>query len=107
MYAESEERSPFKNRTLPYFENFSVIYGKYHAIGNDAQTTNDIIEELEENLMIMVEQRTMQMIGVGEDGMIGTENVEYEMILKTMASQGPHLLAKAKLEGLKKLERVK
>ncbi|PPD80396.1 hypothetical protein GOBAR_DD22670 [Gossypium barbadense] len=47
--------------------------------------------------MIMVEQRTMQMIGVGKADMIGIENVGYEMILETMASQGIAKVLRSKM----------
>ncbi|MBA0813361.1 hypothetical protein Gohar_027220 [Gossypium harknessii] len=41
--------APFKNRALPYFEDFSMIYDKDGATGKDAQTTTNVIEELKED----------------------------------------------------------
>ncbi|MBA0647686.1 hypothetical protein Goklo_015523, partial [Gossypium klotzschianum] len=37
----------FKTRTLPYFEDLSMIYGKDRVTGKNAQTPVDIIEYLE------------------------------------------------------------
>ncbi|MBA0704531.1 hypothetical protein Golax_016783 [Gossypium laxum] len=97
----------FKNRTS-YFKDFSKIYGKDRATGKDTQIEADIIEELEEdeddNGRI---KNNANGTGVGETNMTGTKNFENEKILKTMASQGPHLLIEAKLEWLKKLERIR
>ncbi|MBA0764842.1 hypothetical protein Gotri_014126, partial [Gossypium trilobum] len=37
----------FQTRTLPYFEDLSMIYGKDRVTGKNAQTPVDIIENLE------------------------------------------------------------
>ncbi|KAK5794571.1 hypothetical protein PVK06_035810 [Gossypium arboreum] len=48
-FFKSYKNAPFNNRTLPYFEDFSMIYDKDRATGKDAQTTTNVIEELKED----------------------------------------------------------
>ncbi|KAH1097107.1 hypothetical protein J1N35_014028, partial [Gossypium stocksii] len=73
-----KNETPFKARTLPSFEDISVMYGKYHASRKDAQTTNDIIEVLEgEENNNGRTKNILDRIGVEEDGFNGTENVGF------------------------------
>ncbi|KAH1038162.1 hypothetical protein J1N35_039905 [Gossypium stocksii] len=66
----------FKTRILPYFKDLSIIFGKDRAIVKDAQTTNNIIEDLkgEENDNGGIEN-IEDGIGVEKDGFNGIENV--------------------------------
>ncbi|MBA0839534.1 hypothetical protein Goarm_005246 [Gossypium armourianum] len=43
----NKNANPFKTRTLPYFEDLSMIYGKDRATRKDTQTTIGVIEDLE------------------------------------------------------------
>ncbi|KAA8517866.1 hypothetical protein F0562_015345 [Nyssa sinensis] len=36
----------FKNKSLPYFEDLLIIFGKDQAVGRNAQSTTDVVEEL-------------------------------------------------------------
>ncbi|KAA8546828.1 hypothetical protein F0562_003248 [Nyssa sinensis] len=40
----------FKNKSLPYFEEFLIIFGKDRATGRNAQTAADVVEELDKEV---------------------------------------------------------
>ncbi|XP_040963019.1 uncharacterized protein At2g29880-like [Gossypium hirsutum] len=42
-----KEAGQFKHRSFPYYDQLTVIYAKDRATGKDAQTTADIIEEID------------------------------------------------------------
>ncbi|EEF47613.1 conserved hypothetical protein [Ricinus communis] len=47
FYLESHKKAtPFMTRSLWYFEEFTMIYGKDHATGKDAQGVEDILEKI-------------------------------------------------------------
>ncbi|KHG09315.1 hypothetical protein F383_16169 [Gossypium arboreum] len=46
-YINSHKKAAqFRHRSFPYYEQLTAIYAKDRATGNDAQTTADIIEEI-------------------------------------------------------------
>ncbi|MFQ6656613.1 hypothetical protein Gotur_026645 [Gossypium turneri] len=45
--ASHKEADQFKHRSFPYYDELTAIYAKDRATGKDAQTTADIIEEID------------------------------------------------------------
>lgn len=37
----------YRNKSVPLYEDLSIVYAKDHANGKDAKTPNDVVEELE------------------------------------------------------------
>jgi hypothetical protein len=53
----------FRNKSFPLYEDICIVYAKNHAIGKDAQTPADVIEELETYI-----DDTNHNVGNGLDG---------------------------------------
>ncbi|MBA0681543.1 hypothetical protein Goari_023339 [Gossypium aridum] len=80
----------FKTRTLPYFEDLSMIYGKDRVTGKNAQTPVDIIEYLEgEENDNSGTENIENGIGVEEDCFNGIEMLICQWILRIIVIQGP------------------
>ncbi|MBA0626134.1 hypothetical protein Godav_003853 [Gossypium davidsonii] len=47
VYNSYKEAGQFKHRSFPYYDQLIAIYSKDRATGKDAQTTIDIIEEID------------------------------------------------------------
>ncbi|MBA0730006.1 hypothetical protein Golax_023281 [Gossypium laxum] len=45
--ASHKEPGQFRHRSFPYYDQLTTIYAKDQATGKDAQTTTDIIEEID------------------------------------------------------------
>ncbi|MBA0730010.1 hypothetical protein Golax_023281, partial [Gossypium laxum] len=45
--AVHKEPGQFRHRSFPYYDQLTTIYAKDQATGKDAQTTTDIIEEID------------------------------------------------------------
>ncbi|MBA0638513.1 hypothetical protein Godav_005226 [Gossypium davidsonii] len=47
VYDSHKKAGQFKHCSFPYYDQLTAIYAKDQAIGKDAQTTADIIEEID------------------------------------------------------------
>ncbi|TYI46923.1 hypothetical protein E1A91_D13G137200v1 [Gossypium mustelinum] len=52
-----KETGQFKHRSFPYYDQLTAIYAKDRAIGKDAQTAADIIEEIDVEDMFQLHNR--------------------------------------------------
>ncbi|EOY08396.1 Uncharacterized protein TCM_022786 [Theobroma cacao] len=43
-----KEAAPFRRKSFPFFNEFSLMYARDHATGKNAQTETDILEEMQE-----------------------------------------------------------